>query len=322
VRRRGSTLVYTIGALLLFEAGARYATRPSVLLSLNIESYPTAYAHREKLSKETPNVPLVVLGDSTATRGINSCQLAPKGINLAFPSGGMREATALLATQAPATAVYAINPLNISIYSEWVTPTFADLSRRNGLAAAVLGSVSTLYGKREATTAVLTALVSPVQRRKNREIFERETICGRETTATPKVPDEREQAEQVRRYGQAWLQLFLEAATDSAVDTLSASLIEWRAKGWYATVVLTPLRADFRAFLDKEYPDLRERKRKLWRTVTERASVTFVECDEAVPDRSLYDDPIHLNELGRRAFTECLAEELKGATRCCRPRGK
>lgn len=329
--RSSSTAVFAVGFLVIFELLARVATRPSALLWLHIESYPTAFAHRENLARQTHNAPVVVLGDSTATRGLNACSLGralgtSQGVNFSFPSGGMREADALLKTQTPPAdgtgrAIYAVNPLNISTYSEWVTPTFADLTRRSGVVPAVIGTVSTLYGHREATVAVLASLVNPWRLQKQKEAMAREGICGREPNGDPKIPSATEQAEQVLKFGKAWLQLFTEATSTNAADEISERISEWKRAGWAATVVLMPLRDDFRDYLDREWPGLRDRKRTFWRTITARAGVAYIECDEAIADRSLYEDPVHLNEYGRRKFTECFADELNAKPTCCRPRG-
>src|SRR5688572_27916833 len=103
-RRISHVAWWAIGTLLVFEAFARWVTRPEMLLKLEVSGYRVAFEHRRALAAKLSSTDLrnafVVLGDSTAERGINVCTLGksfgrvPAG--LAVPSGGTRDAEQLL----------------------------------------------------------------------------------------------------------------------------------------------------------------------------------------------------------------------------------
>ena len=126
------TAPWVIVSLVGLDLGARWVSRPEVLLRLGIASYPTCFAHRMTMARQAPpDVGLLVLGDSTAERGVNACTLAEavgtEGLNLSLPSGAIEEASAVRQAArglpgAGTTLVYAINPLNTRAYSEWISP--------------------------------------------------------------------------------------------------------------------------------------------------------------------------------------------------------
>ena len=326
-----STALWTVLLLLGLEASARLATRGPALLALGIASYPTYYQHRLGLARRAAPPTLLVVGDSAAERGVDACALgrrrAGRGLNLAFPSGGVREADRLMQAagidaRGEVELLYAVNPLNVASYSSWVDPSFADLRKRVGLGDALLGQASVLFGRREAVRALFGRLFKPGR---TREEFEAQVLaagaCGRETPlpAPDELPSAEERAAQVSRYAKAWLELFTEPLGPSAVASLAGTLGRWHAEGHRLSVVLMPLRADFAAYLDQQWPGLRARKRELWGEVAREAGARLLYCADAVPDVGLFEDPVHLNELGRRQLTACLGAELDGTPSCCQP---
>lgn len=317
----------------LLEGAARLATRPASLLDRQIASYPTCFAHRQKLARELsgPPVSTLLLGDSTTERGVNACSLGQglggRGVGLSFPSGTTDEAGLLLGLAAPhlapdARVIYSVNPLNIRTYSEWVSPTFGDLVRRSDLATALLGEASTLFGKRQVVVAVLDSLLDPAR---YRDEFHKQIgltgECGRETPPPrpDEIPDEKERARQLREYATSWLGVFKEPVGADQEAALAAALASFRPR--QVLVVLTPLRPDFRAFLDEKHPGTLEQRRSVWAGAARRAGARVFTCHDSIEDLALYVDPVHLNENGRRSLTACLGARLGGAGGCCAPLG-
>lgn len=318
-------------ALATLELGARLATRPESLLALHVSGYSTCYAHRKALARglSGPPVTTLVVGDSTAERGLDACALGAatggRGAGLSFPSGTVGEAAALHELASPhlapdAHVVLAVNPLNIRTYSEWVTPTFSDLRGRTDVASALLGQASTLFRDRKVVLAVLESLV---ERERYAEEFRLQIgvtgECGRETPPPrpDEVPDAAARERQVREYGTTWIGVFKEPVGSDQEAALAAALAPFR--GRRTTIVLTPLRADFRDFLEREHPGTIAARRRIWAAAAHRAGATLLTCHDAIEDASVYVDPVHLDQNGRVRLSTCLGARLAGAGGCCSP---
>jgi hypothetical protein len=324
------TAAWAVCFLAVLEIAGRWAAEPESLLRLHVPGYATAYEHRLGLARafssgrrENDTRPvLAVLGDSTAERGLNACSVAEalggSPVALAVPSGGMAEGAALLselgANAGGGELLYAVNPLNVSTYSEWIHPTFQDLVRRTDLASAAVGTVWATFGKREALLGVLERLTAPgtVEARFQDQIG-LTGFCGRELQPgkEPKEPSVGERPRQLRGFATNWSSLFREQVPPSRSAELAGPLRAMRTNR-RVTVVLMPFRSDFRSWLDAEYPGLLADRRRLWKDAADSASVSAMDCAAAVEDDRAFEDPVHLHERGRRFFSARLSEQLKG----------
>lgn len=326
------TAPWVIVSLVALDQGARWLTRPEVLLGLGVASYPTCFAHRMAMARQAPpGVGLLVVGDSTAERGVNACTLAEaagtEGLNLSLPSGAIAEASAVREAArgvpgAGTTLVYAVNPLNTRSYSEWISPRFADRRRHTDLASTLLGDAFAVFGRRQEVKAVIESFLEPAR---YREEFHGQIgltgRCGRETPLPlpREIPDEAERARQVKEYAVNWVSVFTDEMGEATVTGLEAGWREWKAAGPRVVVVLTPLRPDFRAFLEQSYPGRLGERRAAFALAARRAGVQGLDCSAGVEVAAEYVDPVHLNEAGRRAFSSCLGRQLRGAGPCCPP---
>jgi hypothetical protein len=326
------TAPWALVSLLALDLAARRLSDPEVLLRLGVASYPTCFAHRLTMARQAPaGVGLMVVGDSTAERGVNACTLAEaagtEGLNLSLPSGAIEEASAVRSaargvSRAGTTLVYAVNPLNTRAYSEWISPRFSDRRRHTDLASTLLGDAFAVFGRRQQVTAVIESFLEPAR---YREEFHGQIgltgRCGRETPppSPAEIPDEAGRARQVKEYSVGWLNVFSDELGEATEAGLEAGWRAWKAEGPRVVVVLTPLRPDFRAFLEQKYPGQLRARREIFARAARRAQVEGLACGEAVDEVAEYVDPVHLNETGRRAFSACLGRQLRGAGPCCPP---
>jgi hypothetical protein len=183
----------------------------------------------------------------------------------------------------------------------------------------MVGIAYATFGRRDAVLAVLDRFVEPT----SVEATFHEQIgltgpCGRELAAgaAPQIPDPAARPRQVRTFGRNWAALFREDAPASRGAELASGLRALSGHG-SVTVLLMPFRADFRAYLEDEYPGLLERRRATWARAASDAQVRALDCSEAMEDDSLFEDPVHLHEGGRSVLSAYAASELGGKRGRC-----